>query len=148
MKHKMKKKLDMLYAGKLGDPARLGQYLVRLLSDARVPLAAKLKLAGSGLYGLIERDLLSDSIKFIPGVGMVDDLVLVVHGVRLLIGETDTEVAVELWPGDEASFKRTMKIVVWLDDLLYGNVRKSVLGLLSKAKHSDRLVPWNRGSVK
>jgi hypothetical protein len=40
-----------------------------------------------------------------------------------LIAETEPRVAAELWPGDEASFRRTMTAVAWLDNQLFERVR-------------------------
>ena len=81
------------------DPARLVRYLGRLLKDPRVPKSAKLKLAGAGLYAWVDGDIISDTVKLVPGLGYVDDLILVVHGIKCLIAETEPAVAVELWPG-------------------------------------------------
>lgn len=108
------------------DPVRLARYLVRLVRDERVPRAAKLKLLGSGLYAWIDGDLLPDTIERIPGLGYVDDVILLVHGVKCLIAETEPAVAAELWPGDEASFRRVMTAVAWTDDRLYGSVRRGL----------------------
>lgn len=115
-----------------GDPLRLVHYLARLMKDPRVPKTAKLKVVGAGLYAWIDGDLIPDPIKFVPGLGFVDDIILVVHGIKCLIAETESAVAVELWPGDEASFKRTMKAVKWLDDQLYGRVRKGFRWVMDK----------------
>ena len=67
-----------------GDPIRLARYLVRLIRDPRVPQTAKLKLLGSGLYGWIEGDLIPDDIDGLPGLGGVDDIILIVHGIKCL----------------------------------------------------------------
>ena len=114
-----------------GDPVRLARYLARLLQDERVPKSAKLKLLGSGLYGWIDGDIVPDDINALPGLGYVDDIILVVHGIKCLIAETDKYVAVELWPGDEASFKRVLTAVAWLDDQLFERIR----GVLVTAFH-------------
>ncbi len=116
-----------------GDPLRLVHYLARLMTDSRVPTTAKLKVVGAGLYAWVDGDLIPDPIKFVPGLGFVDDIILVVHGIKCLIAETDAAVAVELWPGDEASFKRTMTAVAWLDNQLYGRVRKGFRWVFDKA---------------
>lgn len=115
-----------------GDPIRLLQYLVRLLKDDRVPAEAKMKLFGSGLYGWIDTDLVPDDIDALPGLGYVDDIVLIIHGIKCLIAETDRHVAVELWPGDAASFKRVMVAVAWLDDQLFERVRGTIKNTLSR----------------
>ena len=129
----MKEKLKSICESPIGDPARLVQYLVRLLGDERVPKSAKLKLLGSGLYAWIDGDIIPDGVgRLIPGLGLVDDVILVVHGVKCLIAETDPQVAVSLWPGDEASFARTMSAVAKLDDTLFGNVRRAVTDLFDR----------------
>jgi len=115
-----------------GDPVRLVWYLGRLLRDPRVPTGAKLKMAGAGIYAVVDGDLVADSVKLVPGLGYVDDLILVVHGIKCLISETEPAVAVELWPGDDASFKRTMTTVAWLDDQLYGRIRRGASRVLGK----------------
>jgi uncharacterized membrane protein YkvA (DUF1232 family) len=133
----MKDRVTSLYQSPIGDPVRLVQYLVRLLKDDRVPRSAKLKLLGSGVYAWIDGDLLPDGASRIPGLGMVDDIVLVVHGIKCLIAETDKQVAVELWPGDEASFARTMTLVARLDDTLFGNVRRAAQSLWNRIRNSS-----------
>jgi uncharacterized membrane protein YkvA (DUF1232 family) len=133
----MKDRITSLYQSPVGDPVRLVQYLVRLLQDDRVPRSAKLKLLGSGVYAWIDGDLLPDGAGLIPGLGMVDDIVLVVHGIKCLIAETDRQVAVELWPGDEASFARTMTLVARLDDALFGNVRRAAVSLWNRIRNSS-----------
>lgn len=115
-----------------GDPVRLARYLARLMADRRVPRGAKLKVAAAGLYVWVDGDLVPDPIRMIPGIGYVDDLILVVHGVACLVRETDDEVARELWPGDRVSYARTMRAVGWVDEQLYGRVRNGVRRLWEK----------------
>jgi len=117
-----------------GDPARLVLYLVRLLKDPRVPRASKLKLVGAGIYGFVDTDIVPDPIRFVPGLGYVDDLVLVVHGIKCLVADAGPVVAAELWPGDRASFYRSMLAIKWLDDQLYERLRGWVKRL------ADRIV--------
>jgi uncharacterized membrane protein YkvA (DUF1232 family) len=115
-----------------GDPVRLARYLARLMKDDRVPRSAKLKLLGTGLYGWLEGDLLPDGVDMLPGLGYVDDMILIVHGIKCLIAETDKHVAVELWPGDAASFKRVLTAVAWLDEQLFERARGAVSNALAK----------------
>jgi uncharacterized membrane protein YkvA (DUF1232 family) len=115
-----------------GDPVRLVRYLARLMADSRVPKTAKLKVAAAGLYLWVDGDLVPDPIRLIPGLGYVDDLILVVHGLKCLVAETEPRVAAELWPGDEASFKRTLKALAWLDDQLYGRLRRGLRWVLDR----------------
>jgi uncharacterized membrane protein YkvA (DUF1232 family) len=120
-----------------GDPVRLARYLGRLIKDERVPRTAKLKLLGSGLYGWIDGDLIPDDIDALPGLGYIDDVILLVHGIKCLIAETDKTVAVELWPGDEASFKRVLSAVAWLDNQLFERARNALGNLLTRIFRPD-----------
>jgi uncharacterized membrane protein YkvA (DUF1232 family) len=54
----------------------------RLLRDPRVPLAARALLPVALLYVISPVDILPD---FIPGIGQVDDLVLLYAAVRLFL---------------------------------------------------------------
>lgn len=54
----------------------------RLLRDGRVPLPAKLVLPGLGLYLLIPLDLIPD---FIPIIGYLDDLLVLIVGLWLFL---------------------------------------------------------------
>lgn len=115
-----------------GDPFRLAFYLTKLLMDPRVPKRAKLKLLGSGVYTWVDTDLVHDQIELVPGFGYVDDVIFVIHGIKCLIAETDTYVAVELWPGDEESFRRVMTAVAWLDNQLFERARGWVARTLDR----------------
>jgi uncharacterized membrane protein YkvA (DUF1232 family) len=121
-----------------GDPVNLVRFLARLMADERVPRAAKLKVVAAGLYTWVDGDLVPDPIKMVPGLGYVDDIILVIHGVKCLVAETEPPVAAELWPGDEASFKRCLTAVAWVDEQLYGRVRiwvnKALGALLGQPK--------------
>lgn len=114
------------------DTGLLVRFLGRLLKDSRVPVCAKLKLAGAGLYVWLDGDIVHDQIKLIPGIGYVDDVILVVHGIKCLVSEIHPTVAVELWPGDEASYQRAMTAVLWLDDQLYERSRRLIRKALDK----------------
>ena len=143
MNTETKKKLEGLadkVADYAGDPVNLVRYLVRLIKDDRVPRSAKLKLLGSGLYGWIDGDVVPDDIDSVPGLGYVDDGILLVHGVKCLISETDANVAAELWPGDEASFKRVMTAVKWADDQLFQQVHGWVKAAWNKISGKPKVV--------
>lgn len=117
-----------------GDPIRLARFLGRLMRDERVPKAAKVKLVGSGLYAWVDGDIVPDPIRLVPGLGYVEDVILLVHGIKCLVAETEAHVAAELWPGDEASFRRVLTALKWLDNQLFERLR----GFVTRAV--DRIV--------
>lgn len=115
-----------------GDPVRLARFLGRLMRDERVPKAAKVKLLGSGLYAWVDGDIVPDPIRLVPGLGYVDDVILLVHGIKCLVAETEAHVAAELWPGDEASFRRVLTAVKWLDNQLFERLRGFVTRVVDR----------------
>jgi uncharacterized membrane protein YkvA (DUF1232 family) len=54
----------------------------RLIKDARVPLTSKLILVGMVAYVVLPADLVPD---FLIGVGQLDDLVVILGGLRLFL---------------------------------------------------------------
>ncbi|OQA41109.1 MAG: hypothetical protein BWY52_02676 [Chloroflexi bacterium ADurb.Bin325] len=69
--------------GLLGELARNGRLAWQLLKDPGVPLAYKLIIPGiAGLYLLSPVDLLPD---FVPFLGQLDDLAIIVLAVKLFI---------------------------------------------------------------
>jgi len=91
--------------GKAG--GKLGEYLFllpdffilvcRMAVDKRVPTLTKLKLGGVIAYVMMPLDIIPD---FIPVLGSVDDLVLIVLGLNLLLNETDPKVLQDNWSGE------------------------------------------------
>lgn len=64
----------------------------RLIKDPRVPATAKLVIAGILGYVALPTDLMPD---FIVGVGQMDDLVVILVGLKLFIGMCPREVVQE-----------------------------------------------------
>lgn len=82
----------------LPDVARL---LVDVTRDPRVPLRAKATAGALAAYMLSPIDVVPD---FLPGVGQMDDVALVVWGLRRLFRSAGYDVLRELWRGSERGF--------------------------------------------
>lgn len=82
----------------VGDAGRL---LWRVARDDRVPWQAKLVAGGAVAYVASPIDLLPD---FIPGMGQLDDLYLLVRALRYLADAAGYDLLYELWPGSEDGF--------------------------------------------
>ncbi|MFN2431793.1 MAG: YkvA family protein [Gemmatimonadota bacterium] len=67
-----------------------------LLTDRRVPARRKLLLAGLVAYLVSPIDVIPD---FIPGLGQMDDLLVVVLVLHGLLSSVDEEVLLEHWQG-------------------------------------------------
>ena len=73
-----------------------------LIRDSRVELVDKLLVAGAIAYILAPVDLIPD---FIPFLGEVDDIYLLVLSVRRLIQNAGRSVLASHWSGDPAALK-------------------------------------------
>src|SRR5262245_6412827 len=80
---------------------RLARLIASLLGDRDVPTAAKVALGGVALYLASPVDLIPD---FVPFVGYVDDLLLVVIVIDGVLSVVDRSVVLRHWPGSPASF--------------------------------------------
>ncbi len=95
--------------------------LVRLLRDPRVPMRRKV-LAGAVLaYVVAPVDLVPDVL---PGVGQLDDVVLVLVAVHLLLRGAGREVALEHWDGSEDALDLVDAFFAFGMELLPGPVRR------------------------
>lgn len=71
--------------------------LKRLLGDSRVPRRTKLVMGGTLLYLISPLDVIPD---FVPGLGQVDDVVIVILALHSLLNRVDEEVVLEHWDGN------------------------------------------------
>jgi uncharacterized membrane protein YkvA (DUF1232 family) len=86
---------------------QLAGLVARLAGDGRAPRRVKVVLAGLAVYLASPVDLIPD---FIPGVGYLDDVVLVAIVLDGLLNHVDREILLEHWPGDPASLERTAAV--------------------------------------
>lgn len=77
---------------------RLARLLWRLSRDPRVPARAKATLFILAGYLLSPVDVVPD---FIPGIGHVDDLVILAFALDQMLNRIPEEVVLEHWDGDE-----------------------------------------------
>lgn len=76
----------------------LGKLLVRLVRDPRVPRRNKLMFGGIAAYLLVPWDFIPD---WLPGVGQLDDIVLVALALDSMLNRVPEDVLREHWDGDE-----------------------------------------------
>ena len=88
--------------GYIAELPRFLKLLWGLVSDPRVQLVDKLLVAGAIAYILAPIDLIPD---FIPFLGEVDDIYLLVLSVRRLIQNAGRSVLASHWTGDPAALK-------------------------------------------
>jgi uncharacterized membrane protein YkvA (DUF1232 family) len=77
----------------------------RLRGDPRVPRRAKLVVALAGLWLLSPIDLLPE---FLPVIGPLDDVVVVVLALRYAARQVPRETLAAAWPGDPRLLERLL----------------------------------------
>ncbi len=81
----------------LGEIPNFLRLLYGLITDARVSNLDKLVLAGAIAYIVMPIDLIPD---FIPFIGEVDDVFVLILAVQRLIGNAGKTVVADYWMGD------------------------------------------------
>lgn len=79
----------------------------RLLGDPRIPRRRKLVLLAIVLYLASPIDLIPD---FFPGLGQLDDAVVVALGLRYLLRGGREALLEEHWPGPENSLRLILRL--------------------------------------
>ncbi len=85
---------------------RLALLVPKLMIDERVPRRTKLALAGLAAYIVSPWDLIPD---FIPGVGQLDDAIVLLLFVDGVLNQVEDSVLLEHWTGEVATLRRVQK---------------------------------------
>lgn len=117
--------------GKLG--GKLGEYLFllpdffillgRLMIDKRVPAKQKAYVGGIIAYVILPFDIIPD---FIPVIGYLDDLVLVVMGLNMILNEIDSAIIIDNWSGEGDVLKQMQGIVAAAEAFLDRRVLRRI----------------------
>jgi len=94
--------------------------LYRLMRESRVPLREKLVFAVLLAYLLFPFDFIPDVF---PLVGQVDDILLLLIGVRRLLSSAGMNVLAECWQGSARELAKLMKLLDALLFLLPGGIK-------------------------
>ncbi len=82
---------------------RIALLVPKLMADERVPRRTKLALAGLAAYIVSPWDLIPD---FIPGVGHLDDAIVVLLFVDGVLNLVEDSVLLEHWTGEVETLRR------------------------------------------
>jgi uncharacterized membrane protein YkvA (DUF1232 family) len=123
--------------GKVG--GKLSEYLFllpdlfilvcRLAVDKRVPAKTKLKLGGIIAYLMMPIDLIPD---FIPVIGHIDDLVLLVLGLNMILNDTDQKILEDNWSGEGNVLELLQKITATAEKFLDKTILQRIKNWLRK----------------
>jgi uncharacterized membrane protein YkvA (DUF1232 family) len=103
--------------------------LCRLAVDKRVNTSQKLMIGGIIAYVISPIDIIPD---FIPIIGYVDDVVLVVFGLNIILNDLDNQIILDNWSGKQDVLELLQKITSTAEDFLNKNVLKKIKKLVSK----------------
>ncbi|MDP8211380.1 MAG: DUF1232 domain-containing protein [Candidatus Stygibacter australis] len=103
--------------------------MVRLAKDKRVQSTQKLMIGGIILYVISPIDIIPD---FIPVLGLVDDLLLVVYGLNAILNEIDPEIVREHWSGEDDLLLTLKNSIFVAERFLSRNVVKKISTFFNK----------------
>jgi len=86
----------------------IGKLLFRLSRDPRVPLRNKIVFGGIAAYFIMPFDVIPD---WIPGIGKVDDLLLVALALDSMLNRVPVEILAEHWEGDDDVLKVVRQVI-------------------------------------
>ena len=101
----------------------------RLLLDERVKKSDKAFITGIVAYLIMPFDIIPD---FIPIIGYVDDIAVVVYGLNMLLNNIEKQIITDNWSGEEDILKLTQNITAKLSNFMNKNVIDKVRTLLNK----------------
>jgi uncharacterized membrane protein YkvA (DUF1232 family) len=97
--------------------------LKRLIGDPRVPRRSKLVLGGTFLYLVSPLDVIPD---FVPGLGQVDDVVVVLLALHSVLNRVDESIVLEHWEGNEDLIRAVRSGLSAISQLLPGELERRV----------------------
>ena len=103
----------------------LARLIARLLKDPRVPGRAKAALGLVAVYLASPVDFIPD---FVPGLGYLDDALLVAIVLDGLLNHVDRELVLAHWPGDPETLERTGRLAARLAAWIPGRWKERVFG--------------------
>jgi uncharacterized membrane protein YkvA (DUF1232 family) len=123
--------------GKIG--GKVGEYLfllpdffillVRLMVDKRVSVKRKLMIGGIVAYVMLPFDIIPD---FIPGIGRIDDLVLIVLGLNMVLNDTEEYILADNWSGEGDVLQQIQKVTAAAEKFLDKNLLQRIKRWLGK----------------
>lgn len=92
---------------------RVAALIPKLLGDRRVPFRIRTALLGLGIYLLSPFDIIPD---FIPGLGRLDDAVVLLLLVDGILNQIDETILLDHWTGRDATLihlRNAARVAAW-----------------------------------
>lgn len=103
--------------------------LTRLAVDKRVQNKKKVMVAGIIAYVMMPFDIIPD---FIPIIGQIDDLVLVVLGLNMILNDIDKKILLDNWSGEGQLLELLQKISSLAEKFLDKTILSRIKGWLNR----------------
>ncbi len=103
--------------------------ICRLATDKRVPTKKKMLVGAVISYVILPIDIIPD---FIPIIGFVDDLVIIVLGLNMVLNEIDKKVLVDNWSGEGDVLELLQKVTATAEKFLNKNILAKIKNWLAK----------------
>jgi uncharacterized membrane protein YkvA (DUF1232 family) len=103
----------------------LATLVAKLMADERVPGQAKASLAGIGAYLAMPFDLIPD---FIPILGHLDDLVVVILLIDGVLNQIDEKILMEYWEGAPATLQRLKRMSKRVSCFIPSRIKRKLFG--------------------
>ncbi|HEX2258796.1 MAG TPA: DUF1232 domain-containing protein [Actinomycetota bacterium] len=104
--------------------SNIAKLLTRLIRDPRVPPRNKVIAGCIAAYLLLPVDFIPDSI---PGVGQLDDIVMLALAVDLLVNNVPDEIVAEHWDGERAVLDMVRGVTATVTTFVPDRVRDVLL---------------------
>lgn len=101
----------------------------RLATDKRVPTKKKVIVGAIITYLIMPIDIIPD---FIPVIGYVDDLVLLVLGLNMILNDIDKKILMDNWSGEGDLLDLLQKITAMAENFLDKNILSRIKAWLKK----------------
>jgi uncharacterized membrane protein YkvA (DUF1232 family) len=135
----LRKKVRKYSQGKGTKAGTLSEYLFllpdffilvcRLAIDERVPTKKKVIAGAIMAYLVMPIDIIPD---FIPVIGHLDDLVLVVIGLNMILNEVDKQVLLDNWSGEGNLLELLQTITAKAEKFMDKNIMTRIKNWISK----------------
>ncbi|MDD2332216.1 MAG: YkvA family protein [Candidatus Cloacimonetes bacterium] len=102
--------------------------LCRLATEKRIPAKSKILIGAIISYVIMPIDIVPD---FIPVIGYLDDLVLVVLGLNMILNQIDKKILIDNWSGEVDVLELLQKISATAEQFMNKNVYQRIKGWFS-----------------
>jgi uncharacterized membrane protein YkvA (DUF1232 family) len=115
---------------------RIALLIPKLLRDERVPKRTKLALTGLAMYLVSPWDLIPD---FIPGLGQLDDAIVVLLLVDGILNQVDDHVLQGHWTGEAPTLRRVQSLSRMVAHLVPNELKRYLYGkAIASGQEPDR----------